>query len=61
MQIWGIYIYNKEYKDGVADLSAWRAQTKNIIKMWGSFSWGYFIGIYDGNIIFTFGTCGVRG
>jgi hypothetical protein len=34
---------------------------KNIIKMWGSFSWGYFIGIYDGNIIFTFGTCGVRG
>ena len=48
MQIWGIYIYiiiikkYKEYKDGVADLSAWRAQTKNIVKMWGSFFMGIF-------------------
>ena len=54
--IWGLffkcryggYIYiiiikkYKEYKDGVADLSAWRAQTKNIIKMWGSFFMGIF-------------------
>ena len=54
--IWGLffkcryggYIYiiiikkYKEYKDGVADLSAWRAQTKNIVKMWGSFFMGIF-------------------